>query len=119
MKMMLVSISMILIITVCSILNCNKANTHTSELLDLIEAIDGPDDIEGIESLCSLWEKRRTFFISTIPMDKIERADKAVLTIKAASQSGSTDDFIMGRILAFDAIRELALFSSFSIQNIL
>ena len=116
---MLVSVAIILSITLCSILNCSKATKHTNELLDSIEAIDGADDIEGIERFCALWQKHRTFFVSTIPMDKIECADKAVLTLKASSKSGSADDFIMGRIFASDAIKELANFSRLSIQNIL
>ena len=119
MKMMLVSISIIIAICICSIYNCKKANEHTSELLDSIEALQGADDIDGIEALCALWEDHRTFFVSTIPTDKVERADRAFLILQAASKSGNKDDFIEGIIFAFDAIRELALFSSFSIQNIL
>ena len=52
-------------------------------------------------------------------MNKIEIADSAVIVIISSKEAGSSEDFIRGRILAKNAICELALYSSFNVQNIL
>jgi hypothetical protein len=119
MKTMLVSIAIILAISVGCVYNCYKAQIYTDLLISKLDSIDGIDDLERIDQFVGVWAEYRTFFAATLPMNKIEIADSAVIVISASKEAGSSEDFIRGRILAKNAIYELALYSSFDIQNIL
>ncbi len=119
MKMVLISILIMLSIVVCSAANCRKINQATEELITALDQIRGADDSQGVGDFLKLWEEHRVYFSFSVPMQKLEVADNALLAIKASLETEDESIFIKGRMTARQAIEEISLYSSFDLKNIL
>ena len=119
MKMMLVSIGIMFTILLSCVLNNFKAQKNADILVSELDSITGVEDAVGIDLFVKAWNEHRPFFVCTVTKSKIEIVDNAVFALSASGISQNISEFVKNMIIAKNSIKELALYSSFDIRNIL
>lgn len=119
MKTMLLSVGIMFMILLCCVINNFKAQKKADILISELDSIAGVEDAVGIDLFAKAWAEHRPFFVATVTKSKIEIVDNAVFSLTSSGISQSTPEFVKSMMIAKNSIKELALYSSFDIQNIL
>ena len=122
MKTVIITVAAFLSLCLLMTLNHGYIKATAAELTSLAESIDFQDK-EGcratIVEIDRLWKNCSTVFSLTVSFREIDHLGECFISLSAAIESSSENEFEGYRALLIDAIEGVARLEDFSVMNIL